>query len=628
MYFSHQKVSRMNFTCFIKNKTFSFTLFCFLSTLLTNILESYTLQFFKINQCFGTNVAPSRQGLLQIYDIYDLYKTTPTTTQAALMFFLKSSNKHDLQTLFATAENYHNKATSLKPTVREIPSLSRVNTLREVCLKLSKTPRLFLFCFPSYYTFKTQLKNLLVPSHLSSDFKSILSVLDAISDYYKHQAFLDNSSLAPMFAHHWQGASSQWIKLEEYMCWMSRVKELNTLENLSQIGLTYLTQGVPREKEADLEVLLAETHRYLEEYEYSVSLIIVLIQLFLFDLPNEGFMTKGKASPPLPPKIEGKKPSTSRQKISSLEEPTEDFNELAWYRSHLEKYPVLTREEELELYSRVAEGDMIAQHRFINSNLRLVLQLAQKIYHPSLQPQLELFDLVQEGNIALHKALKKFDPSRSCKFSTYATWWIRQAMSRLIADQSRVIRVPVHVHEKLTQAKTKSKNTVIIKQTQMDALRLIEQTESLESLNDELFMNQEYHLTRFQLEEAEIRQEDRVLYQQLNETFKKWFNTASNEDRRCLSPRQALVLWLRFGLTTIWGHPREFSQTIQQELQTIKLSITEQTLAKDFFGSTSWTLEEIGSLFGLTRERIRQIEAKALKKLLAKPELRSFARDL
>ena len=253
------------------------------------------------------------------------------------------------------------------------------------------------------------------------------------------------------------------------------------------------------------------------------------------------------------------------------------------YLKEIGKISLLTLEEEQELSKRVAEGDEHAKNILAESNLRLVVSIAKRYVGRGLL----FLDLIQEGNIGLMKAVEKFDYDKGYKFSTYATWWIRQAITRALADQARTIRVPVHMVETINKmARIERQMTLELNREPTDQelskkmglsvdkiaeIRKISQDPvSLETpIGDE----DDSHLGDFLADERTMSPEDFATYEILKDELREVLDT--------LTVREKEVLELRFGL----------------------------------FDGSSHTLEEVGKQFKVTRERIRQIEAKALRKL-------------
>ena len=256
---------------------------------------------------------------------------------------------------------------------------------------------------------------------------------------------------------------------------------------------------------------------------------------------------------------------------------------VSMYIREIHAYPLLTPEEELELAKRMAEGDEEAKNRMIESNLRLVVSVAKRFEGRGLS----LSDLIQEGNIGLMKAADRFDYTKGYRFSTYATWWIRQSVSRAIADQSRTIRIPVHMVESIYRV-TKSQRELTqkngreptIDEIAADAGMTADKVEEVMriaadpiSLEMPVGESDDSHLEDTIPDPGAPTPEDeaalRLLQEQLGAILKS------------LSPREEKILRLRFGLED--GQPH--------------------------------TLEEVGQTFHITRERIRQIESKALRKV-------------
>ena len=253
------------------------------------------------------------------------------------------------------------------------------------------------------------------------------------------------------------------------------------------------------------------------------------------------------------------------------------------YLKEIGKVPLLTPEEEQELAKRMAEGDAEAKHRMEEANLRLVVSIAKRYVGRGML----FLDLIQEGNLGLIKAVEKFDYTKGYKFSTYATWWIRQAITRAIADQARTIRIPVHMVETINKVIRVSRQLLqelghdpsaeeIAAEMNMpvdkvrDILKIAQEPVSLETPIGE---EEDSHLGDFIQDDHVQVPVDAATYTLLHEQLMEVLDT--------LTEREQKVLRLRFGLDD--GRPR--------------------------------TLEEVGRQFNVTRERIRQIEAKALRKL-------------
>ncbi len=253
------------------------------------------------------------------------------------------------------------------------------------------------------------------------------------------------------------------------------------------------------------------------------------------------------------------------------------------YLKEIGSYPLLTMEEEVELAKRIEEGDEEAKQLLAESNLRLVVSIAKRYVGRGLS----FLDLIQEGNLGLIKAVDKFDYSKGFKFSTYATWWIRQAITRSIADQSRTIRIPVHMSEIINKTYRASRNLLqelgreATEQELADAMDMtVEKVrEILKISSDPISLDipigeeDDSHLGDFIRDDNILSPEDSASYSILRDQISMLLDT--------LTEREQKVLILRFGLTD--GRTR--------------------------------TLEEVGKEFNVTRERIRQIEAKALRKL-------------
>ncbi|MCF0245297.1 MAG: RNA polymerase sigma factor RpoD [Ileibacterium sp.] len=254
------------------------------------------------------------------------------------------------------------------------------------------------------------------------------------------------------------------------------------------------------------------------------------------------------------------------------------------YLKEIGAIPLLTPEQEVAVAKRIQAGDMEAKQILIDSNLRLVVSIAKKYVGRGLL----FLDLIQEGNIGLIKAVEKFDYTKGFKFSTYATWWIRQAITRAIADQARTIRIPVHMVE------TINKMTRIQRQLVQDLGRDPVPEEIAEKMED-MTAEKVIEIQRSALDPVSME----TPVGDENDTFLGDFI----EDKTTQTPEE-------------YAHSQLLKETIEEVLST--LTEREEKVIRLRFGldnGRTWTLEEIGKEFKVTRERIRQIEAKAIKKL-------------
>ena len=253
------------------------------------------------------------------------------------------------------------------------------------------------------------------------------------------------------------------------------------------------------------------------------------------------------------------------------------------YLKEIGKISLLSLDEETELSKKIAEGDEMAKNRLAVSNLRLVVSIPKRYVGRGML----FLDLIQEGNIGLMKAVEKFDATKGYKFSTYATWWIRQAITRAIADQARTIRVPVHMVETINKlSRFQRQLTLELNREPTDEelaekmnmspekiREVIKIAQDPVSLETPIGEEEDSHLGDFVPDESNMSPEDFTVHEMLKEEISDVLLT--------LTEREEQVLRLRFGLDD----------------------------------GSSKTLEEVGQMFGVTRERIRQIEAKALRKL-------------
>jgi len=257
------------------------------------------------------------------------------------------------------------------------------------------------------------------------------------------------------------------------------------------------------------------------------------------------------------------------------------------YLCEIGKVPLLNAKEEIDLARRIKKGDQQAKKQLAEANLRLVVSIAKKYIGRGLS----FLDLIQEGNMGLFRAVEKFDADRGFKFSTYATWWIRQAITRAIADQARTIRIPVHMVEtinKLTHAQRRLVQELgreplveeLAAEMDMDVKKvrhILKISQDIVSLEAPVGTEEDSKLGDFIEDDEALSPSDVTNRQLIKENI--------HEMLQYLSPRERKIVELRFGLKDGVGH----------------------------------TLEEVGHEFGVTRERIRQIEAKVLQKLKEHP---------
>jgi len=256
------------------------------------------------------------------------------------------------------------------------------------------------------------------------------------------------------------------------------------------------------------------------------------------------------------------------------------------YLREIGKYPSLTAEEEKELAKKIEKGDVEAKKKLAQSNLKLVVSIAKKYIGRS--PNLTLLDLIQEGNLGLFRAVEKFDWRRGYKFSTYATWWIRQSISRALADQARTIRIPVHMVETLSK----------FNQAKRRLLQNLGRNPLPEEIAAEMGVEVEkvHHLMK-------IAQDTVSLEKPVGDSEEDSILAEFIEDEKTIPPSvEAARVLLRERLKEVL----------------VDLSPREQKILSMRFGlsdGVTHTLEEVGNEFGVTRERIRQIEAKALERI-------------
>lgn len=257
------------------------------------------------------------------------------------------------------------------------------------------------------------------------------------------------------------------------------------------------------------------------------------------------------------------------------------------YLSEIGKVKLLTATEEVDLARRVRKGEILAKQQLMTANLRLVVSIAKKYIGRGLS----FLDLIQEGNLGLVRAVDKFDPERGFKFSTYATWWIRQAITRAIADQARTIRIPVHMVETINKFTHTQRRLVqelgreplpeeIAAEIGMDIKKvkhIMKISQDIVSLDAPVGSEEDSNLGDFIEDQNSVAPDESTNRQILKENI--------HEMLHYLSPREKKIIKMRYGLGDGVGH----------------------------------TLEQVGREFGVTRERIRQIEAKVLQKLREHP---------
>jgi RNA polymerase primary sigma factor len=271
------------------------------------------------------------------------------------------------------------------------------------------------------------------------------------------------------------------------------------------------------------------------------------------------------------------------EEIEENDTEAEAENAIRQYLAEIGRYPLLTAAQEMQLARRIITGDMEAQQRLVEANLRLVVSVAKRYNNHGVS----LLDLIQEGNLGLIRAAQKFDPVRGFRFSTYATWWIRQAISRAVAEHTRTIHIPVHVVELIYKMKRITRQLYqdlgrdpfpeeianAIHLTKERIVELQSMAEAPISLDAPLIDDEQYHLADTIEDTHAAAPADVVTHQVLRDHISRALETLSQRERQ--------VIELRYGLQDGYCH----------------------------------TLEELSSHFKLTRERIRQIEVKALRTL-------------
>jgi RNA polymerase primary sigma factor len=350
-----------------------------------------------------------------------------------------------------------------------------------------------------------------------------------------------------------------------------------TDEQLRQMIIKGKSRGFVTENEALF--LFSEVEDYLPAFEDFLE-HLEKVGVHFVEM-KEGILGRRKERDEVYDKIR-----VTREGRGDIPEITQDSIQM--YLREIGKIPLLNGEQEVALAKRKERNDKEADRRLIEANLRLVVSIAKKF----VGKQMSLLDLIQEGNVGLFRAVKKFEYRKGYKFSTYATWWIRQAITRALADQSRTIRIPVHMVETINRFKQVERrliqdlgreplpeeiaaemNETVAKVQHIK--KISQETVSLEtSVGDD---DEDSKLEDF-IEDVKSISPDRTAARQLLRDYVR-------ESMKELTPREQKILEMRFGLTDGVSH----------------------------------TLEEVGREFDVTRERIRQIEAKALEKIQANP---------
>ena len=260
-------------------------------------------------------------------------------------------------------------------------------------------------------------------------------------------------------------------------------------------------------------------------------------------------------------------------------------NAMKMYLKEIEEYPMLSAKEEVELAKAIIDSSEEAKEKFINANYRLVVSIAKRYRKESV----DMLDLIQAGNIGLIKAVEKYDYKKGFKFSTYATWWIKQSITRYIDDCENTIRIPVHLHQRINFVKRKKQElaNVLQREPSMEELAevcelevdkvldILKRDKNIVSLDTPIKEDEDSSLVEFIPSDAHFG--DVVIHEVEQNNLREKIDEVLTD----LSDQEQQVLRVRFGLDD----------------------------------DTPKTLEEIGKVFGVTRERIRQIEAKAIRKL-------------
>lgn len=348
-------------------------------------------------------------------------------------------------------------------------------------------------------------------------------------------------------------------------------KKLEELVALGNANNAVLEQSQVNSVVADLN-LNPEQYKYIENYLHGKGILVISPDFLDDDISENELLALDNEMDILP----------ERENLEEIADAISD-DPVKQYLREIGGYPLLSVDEEIEIAERIEQGDPLARKKLTESNLRLVVSIAKRYVGRGLS----FLDLIQEGNLGLIKAVEKFDHRKGYKFSTYATWWIRQAITRAIADQSRTIRIPVHMSEvinktyrisrQLTQQLGREPSESELSEAMdmpIDRVReILKISADPISLDTPIGEEDDSHLGDFIKDEMTRGPEEETAYRLLKEQIASLLDTLTEREKR--------VIELRFGLIDGKTH----------------------------------TLEEVGKEFEVTRERIRQIEAKAIRKL-------------
>jgi len=318
------------------------------------------------------------------------------------------------------------------------------------------------------------------------------------------------------------------------------------------------------------------------EKAYKNGNVISIDEINKLNLEDEEFEAVINALQKVKIKIEEPKETNIYSEKEDSYENKDMEDSIKAYLKEIGSIRLLTPEEEIELGNRVINGDEKAKKILTESNLRLVVSIAKKYSGRGLSFE----DLIQEGNIGLMKSVDKFDPSKGCKFSTYATWWIRQAITRAIADQSRLVRLPVHMYETVNRIK-KYENS---------------------------FNNKNFRMPTYE----EIAEEFNLTIEEVRNVKKSAEETVSLETPIGQEQDSSLMDFLADETNMEEDVIKSLDCETLNRLLNSKLTVRERFVIERRFGikdNNPLTLEDVGLELGVTRERIRQIEAKGLRKL-------------